>query len=110
MTPAIARWGETNHRPLHLQFSINCTFIEPQHTIVTKKILPRFKYGKSKVEEYKLTLTTNLGNLWVVNSIRHLGANGLADLLQQCVGAIMESTFGSKPLGGSCKKRYCQKP
>jgi hypothetical protein len=41
-----------------------------------------FKYDKSKVEKYQLTLTTNLGNLWVVNSIGHLRANGLANLLQ----------------------------
>jgi hypothetical protein len=40
-----------------------------------------FKYDKSKVEEYQLALTTNLGNLWVANSIGHLGADGLVDLL-----------------------------
>jgi hypothetical protein len=37
--------------------------------------LPRFNYDKSKVEEYQLALTANFGNLWVVNSIEHLGAN-----------------------------------
>jgi hypothetical protein len=26
------------------------------------------------------------------------------------VGATTESTFGSKPLGGSCKERHCHKP
>jgi hypothetical protein len=61
--------------------SIDCTFVEPQHIIVTKKFLPRFKYDKSKVEEYQPTLTMNLGNLWVANSIGHLGANGLVELL-----------------------------
>jgi hypothetical protein len=48
--------------------------------------LPKFKYYKSKVEEYQLALTKSLGNLWVVDSIWHMGANGLADLLEQCVG------------------------
>jgi hypothetical protein len=43
--------------------------------------LPRFKYYKSKAEEYQLALIANLGNLWVVDSIGHLGANGLVDLL-----------------------------
>jgi hypothetical protein len=43
--------------------------------------LPRFKYDKSKVEEYQFALIMNLGNLWVVDSIGHLGAHGLADLL-----------------------------
>jgi hypothetical protein len=47
-----ATGGDSDHMPLHLQLSINCTFIEPQHTIVTKKFLPRFKYDKSKVKEY----------------------------------------------------------
>jgi hypothetical protein len=35
--------------------------------------------------------------MWVVDSIGHLGANGLTDLLQQCVGATIKSIFGSKP-------------
>jgi hypothetical protein len=43
--------------------------------------LPRLKYDKSKAEKYQLTLIMSLGNLWVVDSIGHLGANGLADLL-----------------------------
>jgi hypothetical protein len=73
--------GDSNHRPLRLELNINYTFVEPQHIIVIKKILPRFKYDKSKVEKYQLALTTNLGNLWVVNSIGHLGANGLLDVL-----------------------------
>jgi hypothetical protein len=42
--------------------------------------------------------------------IGHLGADGLIDLLQQCVGVIAESTFGNKPSGGSCRKRHCHKP
>jgi hypothetical protein len=73
--------GDSNHMPLRLWLSIDCTFVESQHTIVTKKFLPRFKYDKSKVDEYQLALTTSLGNLWVANSIGHLGANGLANLL-----------------------------
>jgi len=76
--------------------------------VVTKKFFsPRFKYDKSKVEEYQLALTASLGNLWVVDSIGHLGAKKLADLLQQCVGAEVKSTFGNKSSGGSCKKRHC---
>ncbi len=76
-----AMGGDSNHRSLSLQLSIDCTFDEPQHTIVTRKFLLRFKYDQSKVEKYQLTLTTSLGNLWVANSIGHLGANGLTDLL-----------------------------
>jgi hypothetical protein len=41
-----------------------------------------FKYDKSKVEEYQLALTISLRNLWVANLIGHLGAYGLANLLQ----------------------------
>jgi hypothetical protein len=44
--------GDFDHRPLRLRLSINCTFVEPQHTNVTKKFLPRFKYDKSKFEQY----------------------------------------------------------
>ncbi len=76
-----AMGGDSDHRLLRLRLSIDCTFVEPQHIIVTKKFLPRFKYDKSKVEEYQPTLTMNLGNLWVANSIGHLGANGLVELL-----------------------------
>jgi hypothetical protein len=78
--------------------------------VVTKKFLPRFNYDKSKVEEYQLALVASLGNLWVVNSIGHLGGDKLVDLLQQCVGATTKSTFGNKPSGGSCRKRHCHKP
>ncbi len=39
-----------------------------------------------------------------------LGANGLVDLLQQCVGAATKSIIGNKPLGGSYRKRHCHKP
>jgi hypothetical protein len=102
--------GDFDHRPLRLRLSINYTFVEPQHTTVTKKFLPRFKYDKSKVEQYQLALTTSLGNLWVVNSTGHLGVDGLTDLLQQCVGAATEFTFGSKLSGGHCKMRHCHKP
>jgi hypothetical protein len=73
--------GDSDHKPLHLQLNIDYSFVEPQHTVVTKKFLPKFNYDKSKVEEYQLVLIVSLGNLWVVNSIRHLGAHGLADLL-----------------------------
>jgi hypothetical protein len=48
---------------------------------VTTKFLPRFKYDKLKVEDYQLAITTSLRNLWVANSIGHLGAYGLVDLL-----------------------------
>jgi len=79
--------------------------------VVRKKFfLPRFNYDKSKVEEYQLALTASLGNLWVVDSIRHLGVDKLADLLQQCVGATSKSTFGNKSSGRSCRKRHCHKP
>jgi hypothetical protein len=44
--------------------------------------LPRFNCDKSKVEKYQLALAASLGNLWVVNSIGHMGADELADLLQ----------------------------
>jgi len=81
--------------------NIDCNFVEPQHTIVTKFFLPRFIYDKSKTEEYQLALTTSLGNLWVVDWIGHLGADGLADLLQQCVGVVAKSTFSNKLSKGS---------
>jgi hypothetical protein len=61
--------------------NIDYNFVESQHKVVTKKFLPRFKYDKSKAEEYQLALTTSFGNLSVVDSIGHLGANGLVDLL-----------------------------
>jgi hypothetical protein len=98
-----AMGGNFDHKSLRLRLSIDYTFVKPQHTIVTKKFLPRFKYDKSKVEQYQLALTTSLGNLWVVNSIGHLGADRLTDLLQQRMGAAIESTFGSKLSGRHCK-------
>jgi hypothetical protein len=39
-----------------------------------------------------------------------MGADELADLLQQCVGAATKSTFGNKSSGGSCRKRHYHKP
>jgi hypothetical protein len=33
-----AMGGDFDHKPLRLRLSINCTFVEPQHTVVTKKI------------------------------------------------------------------------
>ncbi len=44
--------GDSDHRSLRLQLSIDYTFVEPQHIVVTNFFLPRFKYDKSKVEEY----------------------------------------------------------
>jgi hypothetical protein len=44
--------GDSDHKSLCLRLSINCSFVEPQHIVETKKILPRFKYDKSKVEKY----------------------------------------------------------
>jgi hypothetical protein len=70
----------------------------------------KFKYDKSKVEEYQLALTTNLGNLWVANSIRHLGVDELTDLLQQCVGVVTKFSFGNKLSKRCCRKRHCHKP
>jgi len=96
-----AMGGDSNHMPLRLRLNIDCNFVEPQHTIVTKFFLPRFIYDKSKTEEYQLALTTSLGNLWVVDWIGHLGADGLADLLQQCVGVVAKSTFSNKLSKGS---------
>jgi hypothetical protein len=74
--------GDFDHKSLHLRLNINCTFVKPQHIVVTKKLFLRVKYDKSKVEEYQLALTTSLRNLWVINLIGHLGADGLVDLLQ----------------------------
>jgi hypothetical protein len=44
--------GDFDHKLLRLQLNIDCNFVKPQHTIETKKFFPRFKYDKSKVEEY----------------------------------------------------------
>ncbi len=52
--------GDFDHRPLRLWLNINCSFVEPQHMVVTKKFLPNFKYDKSKVKEYQLALITNI--------------------------------------------------
>jgi len=102
--------GDFDHRPLHLRLNIDCSFVEPQHTMVTKKFLLRFNYDKSKIEKYQLALIVSLRNLWVVNLIGHLGVDGLANLLRQCMGATTKSTFGNKPSRGSYKKRHCHKP
>ncbi len=64
--------GDFDHRSLRLQLSIDNRFVEPQHMVVTIFFLPRFKYDKSKAEEYQLALTMNLGNLWVAELIGHL--------------------------------------
>jgi hypothetical protein len=68
--------GDPDHKPLRLRSSIDCSFVEPQHMVVTKKILPKFKYDKSKAKKYQLALTMSLGNLWVADSIKHLGQTG----------------------------------
>jgi hypothetical protein len=49
-----AMGGDSDHRPLRLQLNINYTFIEPQHTTVTKKFLPRFKYDNQKLNNISL--------------------------------------------------------
>jgi len=58
-----AMGGDFDHKPLCLWLNINCNFVEPQHTVVIKKILPRFKYDKSKVKKYQLALTARFRNL-----------------------------------------------
>jgi len=68
-----AMGGDFDHRPLRLWLNIDCSFVEPQHTIVTKKFLLKFKCDKSKVEEYQFALIMSLGNLWVVDSIGQSG-------------------------------------
>jgi hypothetical protein len=73
--------GDFDHMLLRLRLNIDCNFVESQHTVVTRKFFLRFKYDKSKVEEYQLALTASFGNLWVVDSIGHLGADELVDLL-----------------------------
>jgi hypothetical protein len=55
------------------------------------------------------SLIASLGNLLVIDSIGHLGANGLVNLLQQCMGVAAKSTFSNKPSRGSCKERHCHK-
>jgi hypothetical protein len=46
-----AMGGDSDHRPLRLRLNIDCSFVELQHTVVTKKnFLPRFNYDKSKVK------------------------------------------------------------
>ncbi len=77
-----AMGGDSNHMPLCLWLNIDCSFVKPQHMVVTKKFLPRFNYDKSKVKEYQIALTVNFGNLWVVDLIGHMGADRLVDLLQ----------------------------
>ncbi len=47
-----AMGGDSNHMPLHLRLNIDCSFVEPQHMVETKKFILRFEYDKSKVEEY----------------------------------------------------------
>jgi hypothetical protein len=65
-----------DYMPLRLRLSIDCTFVESQHIVVTKEFLPRFKYDKSKVQKYQLALIASLKDLWVANSIGHLGQMG----------------------------------
>jgi hypothetical protein len=105
-----AMGGDSDHRSLRLRLSINYSFVKPQHMVVTKKFFPKFKYDKSKVKEYQLVLTVSLGNLWVANSIGHLRADELADLLQQCVGVAAKSSFGNKLSKGIYRERHWHKP
>jgi hypothetical protein len=105
--------GDSDHKLLCLQLNIDYSFVKPQHTIETKKFLPRFprfKYDKLKAKEYQFAITTSLENLWVVDLIEHLGADGLTDLLKQRLVVAAEFTFGNKPSGGSCRERHCHKP
>jgi hypothetical protein len=55
-----------------------CLGREPKARVATF----RFNYDKSKVKEYQLAVKVSLGNLWVVDSIGHLGANEFANLMQ----------------------------
>jgi hypothetical protein len=42
-----AMGGDFDHRPLRLRINIDCSFVEPQHKVVTKKFfLLRFNYDK----------------------------------------------------------------
>jgi hypothetical protein len=54
-----AMGGDSNHMSLN----INCSFVEPQHIVVTNFFLTKFKYDKSKDEEYQLALIANLGHM-----------------------------------------------
>jgi hypothetical protein len=99
-----AMGGDFDHMPLRLRLSINCSFVEPQYMIVTKKFIPKFKYDKSKVEEYQLALIASLGNLWIVDLIGHLGAGGLADLLQQCVGVAASLLLATRLREGAVER------
>jgi hypothetical protein len=83
MTSAIARWGQTltTGRSAYGRTS-NVVLLNHNIRLKQKTLLHGFKHDKSKAEEYQLTLTTSLRNLWVVDSIRHLGADGLANLPQ----------------------------
>jgi hypothetical protein len=55
-----AMGGYFDHMPLCLWLNIDCSFVEPQHIVVTKFFLPRFNYDKSKIEEYHLALRMTL--------------------------------------------------
>ncbi len=66
-TCSCAMGGDSDHKLLCRWLKIDYNFVEPQHTVVTKKFFHRFKYDKSKVEKYQLALTTSLGNLLVVD-------------------------------------------
>jgi hypothetical protein len=53
--------------------NIDRSFVELQHRVEINFFLPKFKYDKSKAEEYQLALAMSLGNMWVIDSIGHLG-------------------------------------
>ncbi len=65
--------GDSHHRPLRLWLNIDRSFVELQHRVEINFFLPKFKYDKSKAEEYQLALAMSLGNMWVIDSIGHLG-------------------------------------
>jgi len=48
--------------------------------------------------------------LWIIYFIKHLGEDGLANLLEECVGVVTESTFGNKLSGRNYRKKHCHKP
>jgi hypothetical protein len=77
--------------------------------VVTKNFLPRFKYDKSKAEEYQLALTANLGKLWVVESIRHLGRQVRLPIVIVC-GCCSRVYFWLQTFGKSCRDRHYHKP
>jgi aspartate oxidase len=94
LTSVIARWGQTvtTGRSAYGRAS-NAALLSHNIQLKQKKLLHGFKYDKSKAEEYQLTLTTSPRNMRVVDSIGHLGADELTDLLQHCMGVRAKVYF-----------------